>query len=87
MEFLTFPVLDKLTTVAVLAIVALSVITDKLVWHTRLKLAQERADRWERVAIEALAAGAKAGVEAAEITAAVVSAMPDPERNQSEVRN
>lgn len=79
MEFLThLDILDRLTAVVVLSAVALSVITDKLVWHTRLKKAEERADRWERVALEALMSGAEAGVKAAEVTVDVVSAMPDP---------
>lgn len=72
--------LDKVGSVAVLLTVAIAVITDKLVWHTRLKRAEERAERWERVAIEALTAGAQAGVKAAEVTVDVVSAIPDPGR-------
>lgn len=79
MDFLTnLDLLDRLTAVVVLSAVAISVITDKLVWHTRLKKAEERADRWEKVALEALRSGAEAGVKAAEVTVDVVSAMPDP---------
>lgn len=70
--------LDRAGLVGVLIIVALGVITEKLVWHTRLKSAEERADRWERIALDALTVGAKAGVKAAEVTADVVSALPDP---------
>lgn len=80
MDFLTLDLLDRLGAVLILSAVALSVITDKLVWHTRLKRAEERAERWEKVALEALTAGAQAGVKAAEVTADVVSAMPDPAR-------
>lgn len=57
---------------------ALLVITDKLVWHKRLSKAEERADKWERIAWEALTTGAQAGVTAAEVAAGVVSALPDP---------
>lgn len=81
MEFFTFDFLDSSIAVSVLVMVALCVITDKLVWHTRLKKAEARADRWEKVALEALTAGAQAGVKAAEVTADVVSAMPDPSKD------
>lgn len=76
--------LDRLTAVVVLAAVAIAVITDKLVWHTRLRKTELRAERWERVALEALKAGAHAGVTAAEVTADIVSAMPDPVRERQE---
>ena len=83
MEFLTdINVLDRLTAVVVLMALALAVITDKLVWHTRLKKAEDRAERWERVALEALQAGAQAGVKAAEVTVDLVSAMPDPAKGR-----
>lgn len=77
---LTLPMLDRVGAVAVLLLVAIAVITDKLVWHTRLKQERDRADRWETVALEALSAGAQAGVKAAEVTVDVVTAMPDPAR-------
>lgn len=66
------------STLVVLAAVALAVIRDKLVWHTRLDRALERADRWEGIALAALTAGAQAGVQAAEAAVGVVSALPDP---------
>jgi hypothetical protein len=78
-QFLTLEVLDKASAFAVLVTVAVCVITGKLVWHTQLKKVEDRADRWERVALEALSAGAAAGVKAAEVTVDVVSAMPDPQ--------
>lgn len=80
MDFLDLSLLDRLTAVVVLSAVALSVITDKLVWHTRLRKAEARADRWEHIALDAMNAGARAGVRAAEVTVDVVSALPDPER-------
>lgn len=75
--------LDGLTAAGVLMLVAFGVITDKLVWHTRLKKAEARAERWEKVALESLAAGALAGVKAAEVTVDVVSNLPDPARQRS----
>lgn len=74
----------ELSLTAVLVGVAIAVITDKLVWHTRLKAAEKRADRWERIALNALTAGAQAGVMAAEVAADVVSAFPDPQRDQAQ---
>jgi hypothetical protein len=80
MDFLGLQVgdLDQIGMVTVLVLVAVAVITDKLVWHTRLKNAEARADRWEQIALDALTAGAVAGVRAAEVAADVVSALPDP---------
>lgn len=85
-DFLGFPIesLDRLGAAAVLTLVALAIITDKLVWHTRLKAAEKRADRWERIALDALTAGAQAGVRAAEVAVDVVSALPDPNRARME---
>jgi hypothetical protein len=78
----------KVSTFAVLVVMALAVITDKLVWHTRLKKAEDRADRWEQIALEALTAGAQAGVKAAEVAVGVVSAIPDPQgERDSAARN
>ena len=77
MEFLADPeILDKISVVVVLTLVSVAVITDKLVWHTRLKREIERADRWEKVALDALTAGARAGVKAAETTVELVAALP-----------
>jgi len=70
---------DKAGSVVVLAIIAIAVITDKLVWHTRLKKAEARADRWEHIALDALAGPAQAGVRAAEVAVGVVSNIPDPQ--------
>lgn len=78
------PTLDRLGALGTLLVVALAIITDKLVWHTRLKAAEARADRWERVALDALTAGAQAGVRAAEVAVDVVSALPDPARGRME---
>lgn len=80
MEYLSgvLPVLDKVGAATVIIFVALLVITRKLVWHTDLKKAEARADFWENRAWEAIGLGAAAGVRAAEVTAKVVSSLPDP---------
>lgn len=78
MDFVTAELLDRLGAVVAVLLIAVSVITDKLVWHTRLEDAEKRAERWERIALEALMLGAQAGVKAAEVTADVISVLPDP---------
>lgn len=68
---------DSLGAVAVMITIAVLVITDKLVWHTRLRRAEQRADRWEKAALELIPL-INAGVSAAETTASIVAALPDP---------
>lgn len=84
MEFLSIVSLEQAGLVGVLASVAIAVITGRLRWGPRVDAemakVEARADRWEAVAIEALKIGAQAGVTAAETTATIVSAMPDPAR-------
>lgn len=79
---------DKVGAVTVVLLIALAIITDKLIWHTRYKAANDRADRWEKIALDALTGPAQAGVRAAEVAVDVVSNLPDPqgdrERAQSE---
>lgn len=78
MDLLTLNALDRASTVLFALAMAWLVISGKLVWHTQLQRELDRADRWERVALESLTTAAQAGVSAAQITADVVSAMPDP---------
>lgn len=78
MDFISLAAVDRLGAVAVLSIVAVLVITDKLVWHKRLERAVERAERWEKIALDALSIGARSGVRAAETVVDVVSGFPDP---------
>lgn len=79
-DYITAINIGNLPVATILVLFALAVITDKLVWHTRLKKVEDQRDRWETIALEALTAGAQAGVKAAEVTVGVVSAMPDPAR-------
>lgn len=80
-DFFGIPIggIDRVGTVAILGLIAVLVITDKLVWHTRLKRAEDRADKWETIALDAMRSGAAAGVKAAEVAVGVVSAIPDPQ--------
>lgn len=82
MDFVTADLLNDIGVLTVLVAIALAIITDKLVWHTRLKRAEARAERWERLALDALTASAQASVTAAEITADVVRALPDPAQGE-----
>lgn len=77
------PTIDRMGAAGTVILFALLVITDKLIWHTRYKAETERADRWEKIALEALTAGAQAGVQAAEIAVGVVSAIPDPQGDRN----
>ena len=70
--------IDTLSAVGLLVAGALAIITDKLVWHTRLKKAEARAEKWENIALRAMSAGARAGIEAAETAVEVVQSIPDP---------
>lgn len=89
-DFFTLANMDKLSVFAVLVTMAVAVMTEKFVWHKRVERdlenerertaqANHRADRWENVALEALTAGAQAGVKAAEVAVGVVSSIPDPQ--------
>lgn len=83
----SIPALDRIGAVGTLALIAILVITDKLVWHTRFRKETERADRWERIALDALSAGAQAGVKAAEVAVGVVSSLPDPQGERDRDRS
>lgn len=69
---------NDITAVGVFITFATLVITDRLVWHTRLRSAEDRADRWEKVALDALGTGGHAGVRAAEVSNEVLSRLPSP---------
>lgn len=77
-------VFDRLTGVGVIVAFALLIITDKFVWHTRYKSAQARAEKWENIALRAMSAGARAGIEAAETAVEVVQSIPDPAKAKGE---
>lgn len=64
---------------AILVFVALLVITDKLVWHSRLKAVEKQRDQWQDTALRALGVADKMTV-AGELTTEVMSRLPDPQR-------
>lgn len=77
-DWLPLDALDKVGAIGVILFVCGLVITDRLVWHTRLKSAEARADRWERLALEAMRTGTQAGVRTAEVATEVLSRIPEP---------
>ncbi len=50
---------ENLTGYGAIIVIAVLVITRKLVWHTDLTKAEERADRWEEIALKALGTAEK----------------------------
>jgi hypothetical protein len=77
------PVFNSIGIVGLWGVVALMVITRRLVWHTDLRRAEARADRWEGVALKLLGVSEKLTVSA-EVASAVLSTLPDPGSEQSE---
>lgn len=61
----------------VLTGVAILVITDKLVWHKRLRTTEAERDHWRGVALTALGVADKMTVHG-EVTAEVLTRLPDP---------
>lgn len=60
---------------APLVLVAVLVITDKLVWHRRLDAERARGDRWEGIALTSLGVAEKLTVQA-EVTNDVLAKLP-----------
>lgn len=74
--------IDRISGVGIIVGFAVLVIMDKFVWHTRYKAAEARADRWERIALQAMTSGARAGVQVAETALEVVSKIPEPTQGE-----
>lgn len=60
-----------------LALVVLLILTDRLIWHTRLAKAEADRDRWQETALRALGVADKLTVQG-EVTTALVASLPDP---------
>lgn len=60
-----------------LVIVFLSVLTDRLIWHTRLAKVEKERDEWKAHALRALGVADKLTVQG-EVTTAIVASLPDP---------
>lgn len=77
MDWLTAADLGNLPAAGVVIVIGLLVITDKLVWHTRLRRVEAERDRWQGVALDALGIADKLTVHA-EVTTEVLTRLPDP---------
>ncbi|MDP9820375.1 hypothetical protein [Nocardioides massiliensis] len=77
MEWAGISSVAQLSTPAVLAVIALLVITDKLVWHTRLKRAEKRVEKLEEMLLSALGVAERTTV-GAEVAHKVIEQLPDP---------
>lgn len=69
--------IGDLTGPAALAVIAVLVITRKLVWHKDLQKVEERAEKWEGIALTALGVADKLTVHA-EVATEVLTRLPDP---------
>lgn len=69
------PGLLDLTGPAALSLVAVLVITRRLVWHTDLAKVEAQRDRWEAIALTALTAAERLTVHA-EVTEKVLTNLP-----------
>lgn len=74
-EGFSVDLLDQLGFFGVLATGALLVITDKLVWHTRLKKAEARVERLEAMLWDSIGVSSRA-TETAEVTSQLVQNLP-----------
>ncbi len=77
MEWAGISSVGQLSTPAVLAVIALLVITDKLVWHTRLRRAEQRVEKLEGMLLSALGVAERTTV-GAEVAHKVIGHLPDP---------
>lgn len=68
---------SELTGTGILVVVAILVITRKLVWHKDLRQVEKRAERWEGIALTALGVADKMTVQA-EVANEVLTRLPDP---------
>ena len=70
------PIIDVGAT-ALLTVVFLAVLTDRLVWHKRLRAAEAERDEWRRMALESLGITGRV-VGHAEVTHELISRLPRP---------
>lgn len=81
MEGIPLGALDQVGAAAVLCFVALLVITDKLIWHKRLRSVEAERDQWRGVALHALGVADKMTVHG-EVATEVLQRLPDPGATQ-----
>ncbi len=77
LEWLQAASLADLSGPAILVAIAVLVITDKLVWHTRLRRAEQRVEKLESMLLSALGVAERTTV-GAEVAHKVIGHLPDP---------
>lgn len=78
-EFFGLPITEVGAT-SLMVLTVLLVLTDKLVWHTRLRHLEKDRDRWQGIALQLLGVTEKLTVQA-EVTNAVMQRLPDPAKD------
>lgn len=66
---------------SIVLLVVLLILTDKLVWHKRLRESEKRVAKWEGIALTALGVADKLTVHA-EVTNEVLTRLPDPAKEE-----
>lgn len=73
----SLPSLGDMGASTIVVLIILLILTDKLVWYTRLRAVEAQRDRWEGIALGALGVAEKLTVQA-EVTNEVLTRLPDP---------
>ena len=63
--------------------VVLLILTDRLIWHKRLRQAEAERDEWRRMALESLGITGRV-VGHAEVTHKLIERLPNPTREDEE---
>ena len=77
LDGIVLPSLTDLSAGTFVALIVVLLLSDRLVWHTRLKKIEKERDRWEGIALTALGVADKLTVQA-EVTNEVLTRLPDP---------
>lgn len=76
------PIVDASAT-ALLVLVFVAVLTDRLVWHKRLRACEAERDKWQRIALDSLGITDRV-VGHAEVTHELISRLPNPGKKPEE---
>ena len=78
-DWLAASQIGQLSGPAVLSVIAILAITDKIVWHTRLRRIEKERDHWRDMAVGLLQTASSLTVTA-EVTNDLLTALPDPNK-------
>lgn len=76
MDVLGIP-LQNIGAGGLVTLIVLLMLTDRLIWHTRLAKVEQERDEWKNHALRALGVADKLTVQG-EVTTALVASLPDP---------